>query len=645
MTETAGHGDKLNVFISYSRDDLAFADQLYAALEPFGFGLAIDRRGISGGEDWQKRLDALIRDADTVAFVLSRHRPAPRFAPGRSGKPFGSASVSFPCFVARSRTQSRRRNSPDRNYIYFYAEPKSDGSGFGSGLVLRVKALNTDLDWLREHTRYLQRATEWDAGGRPRTGSSPAPTSHRPRTGSRGDLKALRSRPRCNSTSSRRARPRRPGDRALRRSGCGRSPRPRRRARPRSPRGRRRKLEPRRSQREGEGAKGKAEEARRVAQRTRAGLAVAVVLAVVASWFAWTANEQRDSALKATRSERATRPGPLRESRALATRARGERRGRPADGDAACARGVAGPGVWRQASVVFRSLRRPRSGLDEEQRDGAGGATVARQLAPRSAPTERHVVTASDDKTARVWDLRGERPSFVALEGHQGRVVSASLSADGTHVVTASCRSDGASVGPACGAGRHSSRSRGIRARSSPRRSAPTGHTWSRRRQDKTARVWDLRGERPSFVALEGHRGLVCLRVVQRRRNACAYGVVGQDGTGVGFARGAPEPCRARGASGPGLFRVVQRRRNACGHGVRRQNGAGVGFARGAPELCRTRGAQRCSLFCVIQPRWNACCYGVVRQDGAGVGLRGGAAELCRPRGVPESGPLRVVQR
>src|SRR5262249_18391415 len=30
-----------------------------------------------------------------------------------------------------------------------------------------IGALNTDLDWLREHTRYLQRATEWDRGGRP----------------------------------------------------------------------------------------------------------------------------------------------------------------------------------------------------------------------------------------------------------------------------------------------------------------------------------------------------------------------------------------------------------------------------------------------------------------------------------------------
>src|SRR5262249_44663562 len=43
---------------------------------------------------------------------------------------------------------------------------KSPGSGFGTGLAKLVTALNTDFDWLREHTRFLQRATEWDRGGR-----------------------------------------------------------------------------------------------------------------------------------------------------------------------------------------------------------------------------------------------------------------------------------------------------------------------------------------------------------------------------------------------------------------------------------------------------------------------------------------------
>src|SRR5262252_4265502 len=62
---------KLRVFISYSRDDLEFADQLDAALNSCGFDFTIDRHGISGGEDWKRRLGNLISEADTVVFVLT----------------------------------------------------------------------------------------------------------------------------------------------------------------------------------------------------------------------------------------------------------------------------------------------------------------------------------------------------------------------------------------------------------------------------------------------------------------------------------------------------------------------------------------------------------------------------------------------
>src|SRR5262249_6685835 len=69
----ASGANKLNlgVFISYSRDDLEFADQLDAALAKFGFSTTLDRREVAGGEDWKNRLVNLIRDADTVVFVLS----------------------------------------------------------------------------------------------------------------------------------------------------------------------------------------------------------------------------------------------------------------------------------------------------------------------------------------------------------------------------------------------------------------------------------------------------------------------------------------------------------------------------------------------------------------------------------------------
>jgi TIR domain-containing protein len=50
----SSHKGKLRVFISYSRHDLNFADQLDAALNLCGFECLIDRHDISGGEEWKR---------------------------------------------------------------------------------------------------------------------------------------------------------------------------------------------------------------------------------------------------------------------------------------------------------------------------------------------------------------------------------------------------------------------------------------------------------------------------------------------------------------------------------------------------------------------------------------------------------------
>jgi TIR domain-containing protein len=167
MAEAAGKGDKLNVFISYSRDDLGFADQLDAALGLAGFGTSIDRLGISGGEDWKARLGALIRDADTIVFVLSPSSARSQICVWEVEEAVRLGKRILPVLCRPLEGATPPPRLAELNYIFFYEEPRFPGSGFGSGLVRLAAALNTDIDWLREHTRYLQRATEWDAGGRP----------------------------------------------------------------------------------------------------------------------------------------------------------------------------------------------------------------------------------------------------------------------------------------------------------------------------------------------------------------------------------------------------------------------------------------------------------------------------------------------
>src|SRR5262245_38190753 len=158
---------KLRVFISYSRDDLRFADQLNAALNACGFECFIDREGVSGGEEWKRRLGGLISEADTVVFVLSPTSARSEICAWEVGEAARLGKRILPVNCRPLEGASPPPRLRDLNYIFFYADPKVLDSGFGTGLKSLVEALNTDFDWLREHTRYLQRATEWDRGGRP----------------------------------------------------------------------------------------------------------------------------------------------------------------------------------------------------------------------------------------------------------------------------------------------------------------------------------------------------------------------------------------------------------------------------------------------------------------------------------------------
>ena len=53
------------------------------------------------------------------------------------------------------------------------------------------------------------------------------------------------------------------------------------------------------------------------------------------------------------------------------------------------------------------------------------------------SPDGTRIVTASQDSTAKVWDARTATP-LLEMNGHMGRVLSVSFSPDGTRIVTGS---------------------------------------------------------------------------------------------------------------------------------------------------------------------------------------------------------------
>jgi WD40 repeat protein len=159
----AGAGEKLKVFISYSRkDSAAFADELVAGLELAGFRPFLDRHDIAAGEEWEARLGGLIEQSDTVVFVVS---------------PEAIKSDRCVWEVDRTLAVSKRLLGiihiavPDNlipeklsrlQLVRFDAQ-----RGVTRPLQELAAALRQDLDWIREHTRLGEIAMRWDRRGRP----------------------------------------------------------------------------------------------------------------------------------------------------------------------------------------------------------------------------------------------------------------------------------------------------------------------------------------------------------------------------------------------------------------------------------------------------------------------------------------------
>jgi formylglycine-generating enzyme required for sulfatase activity len=153
---------KAKIFISYSRKDMAFADRLEMALKARGFEPLIDRDEIYAFEDWWKRIQALIGRADTVVFVLSPDAVASDVALKEVAYAAG-LNKRFAPIVCRQVEDSVVPEALRRlNFIFF-----DDSSQFEASADKLAEALQTDIVWIRDHTKFGEAARGWTAAGRP----------------------------------------------------------------------------------------------------------------------------------------------------------------------------------------------------------------------------------------------------------------------------------------------------------------------------------------------------------------------------------------------------------------------------------------------------------------------------------------------
>ena len=158
----ADQAPKTKIFISYSRKDTAFADQLEEAMKARDFEVFIDRHEISALEEWWKRIETLITQADTIVFVLS---------PDLVGSKFALKEIDFaaslnkrfaPVVCRRVDNEAFPEALAKLNYIFF-----DDGARFEASADTLARALRIDIVWIRLHTEFGDSARQWSAANRP----------------------------------------------------------------------------------------------------------------------------------------------------------------------------------------------------------------------------------------------------------------------------------------------------------------------------------------------------------------------------------------------------------------------------------------------------------------------------------------------
>lgn len=151
------------VFISYARQDSSdLAEELVTALEVLKFDGYLDRHDIAAGEDWEHRLDLLIRQADTIVFIISNCSVRSERCAWEVARAIDLAKRIVPV-VGMSVDEAAVPPSLQRlNYIHFTV-----GHSFARSLGQLANAIGLDIDWIREHTRLGELALRWNERRQP----------------------------------------------------------------------------------------------------------------------------------------------------------------------------------------------------------------------------------------------------------------------------------------------------------------------------------------------------------------------------------------------------------------------------------------------------------------------------------------------
>jgi len=146
-----------DVFISYSRRDIDFVRHLFDQLTARDRQPWADWQDIPPTADWLAEIYGGIEAADSFLFVISPDSVASEICTLEIEHAVKHNKRLVPVVWKEAEDHQVHSAMTAHNWLFLRAE-----DDFEANFELLIQALDTDLEHVREHTRLLTRAIEWD---------------------------------------------------------------------------------------------------------------------------------------------------------------------------------------------------------------------------------------------------------------------------------------------------------------------------------------------------------------------------------------------------------------------------------------------------------------------------------------------------
>jgi WD40 repeat protein len=147
-----------DVFISYSRKDIAFARLLHEALLENELETWIDWQDIPPSTDWLAEVYEAIEGADAFVFVISETSLDSEICGLEIAHAAKHNKRLIPIVIKDVEAEQVPKELAVLNWIFF----EDAGEKFAEAMEDLVTAITVDQDWVKAHTRFENRALAWE---------------------------------------------------------------------------------------------------------------------------------------------------------------------------------------------------------------------------------------------------------------------------------------------------------------------------------------------------------------------------------------------------------------------------------------------------------------------------------------------------